>query len=252
MRTFVKVWIRRARTLCDMVYTWLEMREVGVRLRAPLTYRERQFFFELRSVLLGEGLVVYDVGASTGNVTAMLAKLGNVSAVYAFEPIPEVFSKLQRRVQNFPHVQCFNVALGDVNESATFYQSEATDSSSLLPMTAPHRTEYPYTARAVERTVEVVRLDDFVSQHRLALPDVIKIDVQGFEDRVLSGGERTIRRARYCVLEMSLEPLYEGSVLFHDLYERLRGWGFEFAGFAGASTGQSGQMLQVDGVFVRR
>ena len=245
----IKTSICRGRIVLDMVYTWLEVREMGINLRAPLTYLERLFYLELRSVLRGQDLVVYDIGASIGNVTAMSAKLGNVSVVYAFEPILGVFSKLQHSVQRFAHVRCFNVAIGDVNGPAVFYQSDAAESSSLLPMGTLHKSEFPYTAHTVECIVQVARLDDLVSQEQLLPPDVVKIDVQGAEGRVLSGGEKTIRQTHYCVLEMSVQPLYEGSVLFHDLYERLRGWGFEFAGFAGRVTGQTGQILQVDGVF---
>lgn len=241
---------RKLRQVFDATHTWLRLRELEVPLRAPLTRVERMFYFQLRPVLVGKELVVYDIGASSGNYTCMLAKLSNVSQVYAFEPIPEVFGRLQKRVRRFDNVRCFPVALGDTNGSASLHQSDFTHSSSLLPMAELHKTEFPHTAHTVERPVTLARLDDFAAQHDLLPPDVLKIDVQGFEDRVLAGAPAALRHARYCVLEMSLQPLYEGSLLFEAVYDLMRSHGFRLCGFADQlTTEDSTRVLQVDGLF---
>ena len=238
----VHVWHERA-------FTWWKLRETGVRAFEPLSFTERRFFLGLRPVLKDDRLVVYDIGASVGVVSGCLAKLPNITAIHAFEPIPEVFATLTARMRPYPLVQCHNVALSDDTGVMTMYISKSTDSSSLLPMAELHRTELPGTDISHQIQVGVVRLDDHVSQLSLPQPHLVKIDVQGNEDRVLRGGEKTIRQAKYCVLEMSLQPLYEGSPLFDDVYRQVRDLGFRLIGFAGDLTGQSGRQLQVDGIF---
>lgn len=246
-----QVLLRKIRTFSDRLDTWLEMTDQSQVITAPMSYAERCFYLKVRHFLSGENLVVYDVGASIGDFSSMASKLRNVVQVYAFEPIPEIYDKLLRRMQRSPHAQCFNIALGDSRGMAEFYQSDYTPSSSLLPMGRLHRLEFPYTAHTTSRQVNVACLDDFVAERQLALPDFIKLDVQGFEDRVLRGGSRCLGHARHCVLEMSLVSLYEGSLLFDDLYQVMRDSGYRFVGFVDQVIGRSGQIVQVDGMFER-
>ncbi len=65
---------------------------------------------------------------------------------------------------------------------------------------------------------------------KLEFPLFVKIDVQGFEQQVLAGGEKTIRQARAIVLEVSAYPLYHGEAGFDVIYVLLRSWGFTYRG----------------------
>jgi hypothetical protein len=56
------------------------------------------------------------------------------------------------------------------------------------------------------------------------------MDVQGFEDRVIAGGLRTLERASVLWVETSFVELYEGQPLFADIHDRLRDLGFEYRG----------------------
>lgn len=240
--------------LHDRAYSHWRVREAGLRSRLPLDAAERSFYLELRPALLGADLVVYDVGAASGVVTRCLAKLPNVRAVHAFEPIAEAFEELMASTRPYREVVCHNVALGD-RPGATdmLVVKDWRDSSSLLRMLPTHKEERPgATYQTRPEAVEVVRLDDYVRQEGLPPPDVLKIDTQGYEDRVLRGGEQTLRSARFCVLEMSLVRLYEGSPLFDEIYRQMLDLGYAFAGIAGQLVGASGQPLQLDGIFRNR
>ena len=146
-------------------------------------------------------------------------------------------------------MRCLNLALGETPGEATFHRSDFTYSSSLLPMTGLHADLFPQSKGSREVVVRVDRLDDAVAREGLPPPDFVKLDVQGFEDRVLRGGAETIRRARHCMLEMSYESLYEGSLLFDDIYDMMRGLGFRVAGVAGQIHGNDGRPVQADVVF---
>jgi len=200
---------------------------------------------------VGHNIVVYDIGAGTGVFTSCVAKLANVQIVHAFEPLASSFEKLKIRTARFHYVFCHNVALGDTNGLADIWVIEGChDASSLLKMRELHKAERPGICYAdhPERVI-VVRLDDYVREKNLPLPDVVKIDVQGYEDRVLRGGEDTIRHAQFCIIEISFEPLYEGSPVFDDIYRQMRELGFRLVGLGGELYGKSGRQLQVDGIF---
>jgi len=83
--------------------------------------------------------------------------------------------------------------------------------------------------------VRVVPLDILVRQEKLPPPDLVKIDVQGFEAKVIAGGTVTLRQAKRIVIETSLCPIYEGQPLLPEILEILSGWGFQFVDFSDAS-----------------
>jgi hypothetical protein len=115
-----------------------------------------------------------------------------------------------------------------------------------------HRKNFPYTGHQADVTVQVRRLDHVLAAESL-LPDVLlKIDVQGYEDRVLSGAEQILRQSKVVVTEMSFELLYHEQALFDDIYRRLTAAGLVYRGnWDELRSRIDGRTLQVDAVFVR-
>jgi FkbM family methyltransferase len=233
----------------NKAYSYYKIRDISLSTEQSLDAEERDFYLSLRSVLQQENLVIYDIGAARGVTARCFAKLSNVSKICAFEPIPEAYSKLVNNVESFSKVSCHNVALGSEEDTLTMNISSNRDSSSLLPMLQLHQKEFPQIDMNNQIQVPVVRLDDYVERHQLTMPDVVKIDVQGYEIRVINGGVKTISQSKYCVLEMSFQPLYDGSPLFDEVYSRMRDLGFKLVGLTTPLTGKSGLPLQVDGIF---
>jgi FkbM family methyltransferase len=233
------------------LFSSYKFRQCGFRPGKSLNHEEREFLLALGFAFHGNDIVVYDIGAHRGVVASALAKLENVRSVHAFEPIPRSFQRLVGEVRTEPKVVCHKVALGSENRMGRLHVSAEAASSSLLPMAASHRSEFPGTGDAVEIDVEIARLDDFILRQQLPLPDVLKIDVQGFELDVLEGGLSALKRARFCVVEMSFIPLYDGSPVFDDIYRFLTGQGFVLRGAGPVTVGRSLVPLQIDGIFER-
>jgi len=197
---------------------------------------------------------ILDVGAAHGPfaVAATLAFPG--VRVLAFEPLPEVFRVLQAAAARRPGVRAFPFALGGEDGTAPLHVSPNTGSSSIAPMLAAHEEAFPGTAVVREETVEVRRLDSVVREEGLELepPVLMKIDVQGTEDRVLAGAEATLPRIDALIVEMSLRPLYEGQALEPELRARIEDAGFVRVGrFDEIVAPGSGEVVQVDGLFRR-
>jgi FkbM family methyltransferase len=235
----------------ERAYTLWRVRETGVRLYESLDYKERIFFLDFQPALAGKNLVVYDIGAASGIASRCFAKLSNVRAVHSFEPIPSAFAELMEHTRQYPQIKQHNVALGDENCDMNIHVIEGSrDSSSLLTMKQLHKTEFPKCSyQEHPEKVKVVRLDDFVQENNLPLPNVVKMDVQGYEDRVFRGGRNIIGKSDFCIIEISLEPLYENSPLFDDIYQQMRKMGFRLIGVGGSLRGASGRHLQLDGIF---
>ena len=119
-------------------------------------------------------------------------------------------------------------------------------------MTNLHKTEFPKTSNSKPISITVERLDTIADKLTIIDSLLIKVDVQGYEDKVLRGGEKTIKRAKVIILETSFEELYKSQPLFNDIYKQLVNWGFTYAGsLEDLRSRKSGRILQEDSIFVK-
>jgi hypothetical protein len=80
---------------------------------------------------------------------------------------------------------------------------------------------------------------------------LVKLDVQGYEDRVIKGGCATLARARACIVEANIEALYEGQARFPDLLLAMGELGFRYSGNLDQTYDDDGQVVYFDAVFTR-
>lgn len=128
------------------------------------------------------GGVVVDAGAMIGDHTATYADwVGAEGSVYAFEPNPEAYECLAMNVRSLPQVKIFDFGLSNKLQSVKLNLSENSGASHLSDD---------------EGSVLVKMLDSFA----LKRLDFMKIDVEGFETRVLRGAVQTILSCRPTML----------------------------------------------------
>lgn len=99
-------------------------------------------------------------------------------------------------------------------------------------------------------TVPVRRLDALLGD--VKGPYAVKIDVEGAELKVISGGERTIRGADLVIVEASVATRHQGESDLIDIAQTLKGLGFRLFDIVEMSTlGPEGGLAYVDAAFVR-
>jgi len=192
---------------------------------------------------------VLDIGANTGQFATKIRAILPETFIYSFEPLRDAHALLLSELGADPAFKAFNFALGDESATTTINRSRSSASSSLLRMLGLHTAAWPYTAEAGTEEIELRRLDsvDLLIAPRL----LVKIDVQGFEDKVIVGGRNTIGAAACVVTEVSFQRLYEAQPLFDDIYRMLRDMGFEYRGnWEQLPDPRDGKLLQADAIFV--
>lgn len=195
---------------------------------------------------------VLDIGANIGQSAIFYHGLFPDARIYSFEPIGHCYAELKRRVSDIRVASAFNLALGDTHGVTTLYRSASAGSSSLLPMEDLHYRAFPSTRPAGEEQVRVARLDDLAGDLTLEDDILMKIDVQGYEDKVLAGGQSVLERARLVITEVSFQELYRGQTLFNDINRQLEGAGFRYMGSMKQMLSPlDGGVLQADAVFLR-
>jgi len=225
-------------------------------VRLPDSTPERQFapteatrFLWLTSLGVR---TVFDVGAHAGEFAAMIHKILPDAAIISFEPLAQPFEQLQRNMASVPNFRAFNCALGAETSTQEIYHNEFSPSSSLLAMAPLHKQSFPFTKLATGERIKVRRLDDVAKDVTTEEEILIKIDVQGYEDKVLLGGKDLIGRSRLLIIEVSFKTLYEGQPLFDHIYDQLRRKGFKYMGnFDQLLSPLDGSVLQADAIFLR-
>jgi FkbM family methyltransferase len=149
---------------------------------------------------------------------------------FLFEPQKDYLERARTRQSRQARWKFFPVALGDVENECVLNLTQNRAATSLLT-SIPDGDLLSETKVIGQTRVRVVPLDIFVRQEKLLIPDLVKIDVQGFEARVIAGGTATLQQAKRIVIETSLRPIYEGQVLLPEILGTITGWGFRLADF---------------------
>lgn len=198
---------------------------------------------------------VLDCGANEGQFAKYIAQFFPDALIYCIEPIPEAYKALENwaRIQG-KNIVCLNYALGDFEGDAVMHHhTEHSVSSSMLSTTEHEEHLFPQTKSQVEVTVSVRTLDSIFASEMLQLKKKIflKLDVQGFEDRVLRGASQLLEHVFACVLEVSVEKMYSGQADFRDLVQVMYERGFRYAGNLDQAYGNDGRVMYLDALFIR-
>jgi len=134
--------------------------------------------------LIKPGMTILDVGANIGETSLMFSRLtGDQGQVFAFEPDPDTFSHLKEHLASnkAQNVNPIQFALGDV--PGTFFLGHNANNTAGNRISNEHGKE-----------ITVTTADKFVPSLQLHQIDFIKIDIEGFEVRMLKGAAATIEK----------------------------------------------------------
>jgi FkbM family methyltransferase len=197
--------------------------------------------------------LVFDVGANTGQFAKHLRGVGYRGKIMSFEPLKSAYCQLAAYAARDPQWEVRNCAIGSADGSIDINIAGNSYSSSILDMLPAHRAAAPASKYVGKEQVPLRKLDTVLEE--LATPierAFLKIDTQGYERHVLDGAERSLACIDTIQLEMSLVPLYDGEALFTDAYQRLFDAGYRPVSIMECFANQeTGQLLQVDGIFHR-
>ena len=196
---------------------------------------------------------IVDVGANVGVFSVAAMEFFPGAKIEAFEPVPgcrEAFLRNVSRVGTPPRL--WPIALGRQRSRVKFHVNEHTPSSSVLPLLPEHEMEFQYARQTTPLDVEVGTLDDLIPEIGPKRPCLLKIDVQGYELEVLSGGLRFLESVDHVIVECSVRPLYEGAPFAEEVIVTLSKHGFSLTDIGGElRESVSRKALQFDLQFSR-
>jgi len=140
----------------------------------------------------------FDLGANVGSYTLLASGVCKANTL-AVEPIPATFKVLSDNVELnnlLDKVKLVNAGVGDENGTLTFTADQDTNNHVVQSDEVYYNTI----------DIPIIKMDELVDN----APTLIKIDVEGFESRVLNGMPELLKNSTFkaLIIEMSNAMLY--------------------------------------------
>jgi FkbM family methyltransferase len=178
-------------TMVDSTTLELDLSEWNQRMAFALRRYEPDLIAFLKARLSGGG-VLFDVGANVGLVTFLTASQRSDLTVHAFEPNPYGASLWRRNRELNPDV---DARLNEVAVGASEWLAQLALSADRESAWS-HMVEPGAITQLESVEVAVITLDGYMAQEQISFVDVLKLDVEGYEPRVLAGAAQALSERR--------------------------------------------------------
>jgi len=169
---------------------------------------------------LKEGMTIVEIGANIGYYALMEASIiGKKGKIYAIEPFPSNFDLLGKNVKLNSYndiVELHQLAIGDKTGLTNLFVSDKHNLCNMLQNDADSCVEVP-----------AVTFDEFIKDKKL--PDMIRMDIEGFEYFILDGMKKTMEKCKSCKMFIEVHPyqMYEKGLDYKKPLETLFDYGFK-------------------------
>jgi FkbM family methyltransferase len=188
---------------------------------------------------------VFDVGAYKGDFARICLHLWPNTEICCFEALEHRVLQLQAMAAQQSSIKVFPTLLGStISDKVALHQAETASSV----LTEHISQEFPVAFYPMQTVDQIVQ--DHFSGHA---PDLLKLDVQGYEMEVLKGAERTLPQIQAILAEVSLLDIHQNVPLIAELLTWLndRDWvAYDICGLTRRPLDNA--LWQTDMIFVPR
>lgn len=170
-------------------------------------------FEEILKNNLPNNPIIFDIGANKGQSIEKYLKIFDNPQIHSFEPIKYEIDILKKKYKDNKNIHLNDFALGEKNEYKNFNITVKTDNSSFNKInldtewvkvrSKQNNTSIQNYVDKIEK-VKVITLDEYVKSKKIKDIDFIKIDTQGYEDKILEGSLETIKRNKISIIQTEI------------------------------------------------
>lgn len=169
-------------------------------------------------------MIILDIGAGDGRRCAEWIKKYKDCLVYAFEPDPRQYAKLEQTRDKLKpdeqrRLKLYNAVAWKSNGEVDFNMCNDSTSSSVLPFVTENIKKWKYppgryyfkTEKVIK--IQAIRLDNVFKKENIRVVDFLRIDVQGCAKEVLQGiGIKNLKHVKELYVKIHVLPIdiYKG------------------------------------------
>jgi FkbM family methyltransferase len=136
---------------------------------------------------------VLDVGANTGQYTLLCNQIFQKDCrIFSFEPTKHAFKKLEKNTNFSENILLYNFGMGEVNKKSKIYYSRLGSVQSSL---------FQDDGAVESENINLWTIDEFCEEHDIKHITILKLDVEGYEYKVLAGAKNSIKNVDYIQFE---------------------------------------------------
>jgi FkbM family methyltransferase len=199
--------------------------------RIARTECAREIFLDEVAPYLTGSPVILEAGAFDGTDTVNFTERWPGATIYTFEPVPQLFTEVERRTSHLAQVRRYPMALSDRTGPATFHifgnpndeSSPGRDSSSLLPLDevfAPQIT----ISQPIE--VQAITIADWARAENVDRIDFMWLDMQGMELPALKAAGPVLATTSAIHMGVHRVEFFAGCALYDEIVSSMRSLGF--------------------------
>lgn len=198
-----------------------------------------------------ENINIIDVGANRGGFYDELISIFPNTKIKALliEPLPGCIDILENKFKGNKLVNICNKAVSDHTESKEFFIYQFDETSSLLKIKnnikelSDLNTSPSNVLSLITITLDEIVKSFYSNNENI---DILKIDVQGSEDKVLLGASEVLRNTKFIWIEVSFKALYDGTCLFNDIHTILSESNFILVEISDGHRSPENELLQAN------
>ena len=192
---------------------------------------------------------IVDIGANHGKWTRAALKYFPNAHYTLVEPQDNLKASIQDLIDQGYNLHWINAGAGDQTGTMMFHLSHRDDSSSFVPIS---RTLAPQTTTARRVPVAVRTLNEIVAASGNPVPEMVKIDAEGFDLKVLAGASQLFGKTEVFLIEAVIcEPCYENTI--QEVICRMTDAGYKLMDITGLNRSpKHGVLWLCDLAFVRK
>jgi len=144
---------------------------------------------------------VFEVGARYGDESISLSEIFVEADIYSFEANPMIIDKTKNRLKNYSRIKFFPFGLGDKEEELPFYPYVNKHDDNIGCSSFLKRIDYDKTQIECDKKVKVRRLDNVLDEEEINQIDLLCLDTQGYELKILEGAGNYLSEIKYIIME---------------------------------------------------
>ncbi|WP_066425184.1 FkbM family methyltransferase [Anabaena sp. 4-3] len=188
---------------------------------------------------------ILDVGANHAHWSRIAKSVFPKANCFLIEPLVEMKPYLESFCNDFPGSRWFMVGVGAKPEELKInIWGDNLDISSFLSEESENSGK--------QRSIKITTIDSLIEDGAIPIPQLVKLDIQGFELEALSGGSQLFGQTEVFILEVSLFKFLKDMPIFHEVISFMADkdyFVYDFPGFLRRSY--DGALGQVDICFVK-
>jgi FkbM family methyltransferase len=178
----------------------------------------RDLDFDLTYLVSNKRPIIFDVGANKGQSIERFRRTWRSGKIIAFEANPGLALDLELKWA-CPNITVKPVAVGSSAGCVEFSIFENDELSSCLNLSSAESNPFALTVLKARIDVPVITLDAYAQEEGFKEIDLLKIDTQGFDLKVLRGASELLRRSSVdaILVEVNFIEIYENECSFGEI-----------------------------------